>query len=91
MLKLVVYVPGVEGSGISIEARGQRLVAQVEYFRSTKGRLPSDTTEMGIKQTLDGPLFYEKKDDDSYIVYYGLQLGKSMVYDSKTRAWEARY
>ena len=101
LIFVAVAIVGVLGAGFiydhffGIQAQGEKLVLKIEKFRVEKGRLPDNLEEMGMKEpgpmggvdTPGGLLWYEKKDDKNYIVYYGEQLGVSMVYDSKTKEW----
>jgi len=70
------------------EAAGERVIAQIEEFHKRNGRLPATTAEMGIQEDESGPVFYQRKSEDHYIVWYGTTLGESMTYDSATRRWE---
>jgi hypothetical protein len=69
---------------------GEQVVAKVEEFRQTHGKLPESLDEIGIqvKSESDPPVYYRKESNDHYIVWYGLSLGESMVYDSQTKKWE---
>jgi len=69
---------------------GEQVVAKVEKFRQVNGRLPDSLQEIGIevKSLSDPPVYYLKKSSDHYIVWYGLNLGESMTYDSHTKLWE---
>jgi hypothetical protein len=40
-----------------------------------------------MQETIKGPVFYEKKEEDHYIVWYGTSLGESNTYDSKEGKW----
>jgi hypothetical protein len=45
-------------------------------------------SELGIKEEMDGPFYYEKNDiTNSYLVWYGTILGESVTYDSTTKKW----
>lgn len=71
------------------KAKGARVVAAVEQFRKERGRLPNSLIEIGIPETERGPVYYEKKSETRFIVWYGKTLGESMTYDSDVGRWEA--
>ena len=65
----------------------KRDIARIETFRKAHGRLPNSFAEIGIQEDESGPVYYQKQDDQNYIVYFGLRLGESEVYDSLSRTW----
>jgi hypothetical protein len=62
------------------------IVAKVEHFRKSTGRLPNDLSDIGLKENESCPC-YCKTSNDSYIVWYGTTLGESDTYDSRTTRW----
>ena len=62
-------------------------IAKVEKFRNEKGRLPNNLSEIGIVETESGPVYYEKKSETKYIIWFGKELGESATYDSETKKW----
>src|SRR5258706_14513597 len=87
---IAAVVVGLIGCNHAEQRLGEQVVAKVEKFRQVNGRLPESLQEIGIevKSLSDPPVYYEKKRSDHYIVWYGLSLGESMVYDSQTKQWE---
>ncbi len=69
-------------------AKGNEVVAKVENFRNEKGRLPNSLTEIGTVETESGPIYYEKKSESKYILWFGKELGESVTYDSDTKQWK---
>jgi len=67
---------------------GEEIVTKIEGYKSAKGYLPNNLKDIGIAEKEEGPIYYLKQNDSTYIVYYGLGLGESMVYNSKTKSWE---
>jgi hypothetical protein len=91
----IVAVIGILVAGLCVseyveDARmikeGDRVVEKIENFRAIHGRLPSNLPEVGIPD--DGPLYYEKRSDDVYVVWYGKRLGESGLYDSREKQWK---
>jgi len=70
-----------------LKAKGIVLANQIEEFRIHKKRLPQNLGELGIKETEEGPLYYKKVDESKYVIWFGMELGESVTYDSETRKW----
>jgi hypothetical protein len=68
--------------------QGNNVVLRVEKFKTDKGRLPNNLTEIGIVETESGPIYYEKKTESKFILWFGKELGESMIYDSETKEWK---
>ena len=68
------------------------IVKKIDYFQNTYSRLPNDEEfykiikELGFKVDEGCPCF-NKESDSEYILWFGLSLGESMVYNSKTKQW----
>lgn len=69
------------------QKHAELIIEKVEKFRQETGRLPEKVTEVGIDDKQDSLSFYEKKSKDEYEVWYGLDLGTSKIYNSKTKKW----
>jgi hypothetical protein len=67
---------------------GNEVIVKIEKFKVDKGRLPNNLTEIGIIEDESGPIYYEKKTEMKYILWFGKQLGESMTYDSETKQWK---
>ncbi len=76
----------VVGCNSSKRRTGDNVVAKVEQFRKSNGRLPHALSDIGTKEEESCPC-YCKTGDDSYIVWYGTSLGESDAYDSRTKKW----
>jgi hypothetical protein len=68
--------------------RGNEIAAKVEKFRSEKGRLPNSLSEIGVVEIESGPIYYKKESETKYILWFGKELGESVVYDSETKQWK---
>jgi len=69
------------------QKHAELIIEKVEQFRIEKGELPERVTEVGIDDNQDHLSFYMKKSKDEYEVWYGLTLGSSKIYNSKTKKW----
>jgi predicted PurR-regulated permease PerM len=67
---------------------GNLIVKNIENFHSRTGRLPNSLVDLGIEETLEGPIFYEKLDSSKYILWFGTTLGESVTYHSDREIWE---
>lgn len=66
------------------------IIEKVEAYKQEKGKLPENLTEIGIDENEDQLSFYVKKGEDEYEIWYGLELGTSKVYNSKTKTWKEK-
>nr|HPH16141.1 hypothetical protein [Bacteroidales bacterium] len=56
-------------------------------IKNKTGLLPENLQQIGLDDTHMDLSFYEKKNQLEYEVWYGLDLGTSMIYNSKTKKW----
>ena len=68
--------------------KGNEVANKIENFRKEKSRLPNSLTEIGIKETESGPIYYKKESESKYILWFGKGLGESVTYDSETKQWK---
>ena len=69
------------------QRHAELIIEKVEKFRQENGRLPENVTEIGLDDKQMHLSFYTKKDSVVYEVWYGLELGVSKIYNSKTKKW----
>ena len=69
---------------------GDELVLKIEKYKAHKGHLPKSIEDVGVKETMEGPLFYVRMDSVNYMVYFGTSLGESIIYYSDTKEWDYR-
>ena len=69
------------------QKHAETIIEKVEAYKLQTGKLPENVEEMGIDDNQDHLSFYKKKGDDEYEVWYGLELGTSKIYNSKTKKW----
>jgi CRISPR/Cas system-associated protein Csx1 len=67
---------------------GNEIVNKIENFKKETGKLPENLTEIGIKETEEGPVYYEKESETKYLLWFGTTLGESVSYNSETKQWE---
>ena len=65
----------------------ENVIDKIYTFKELKNRYPKSLNEIGIRETEEGPVYYELKDSTSFIVWYGKSLGESAIYNSNTKEW----
>lgn len=65
----------------------EMLIEKVENFKKENTRLPKGLSELGLIDKMNGPAFYQLETDSTYIIYFGLSLGESKIYESTTKKW----
>jgi hypothetical protein len=73
--------------------QAERLIQAVEAFRIENDRLPLEHVVPSLKEQLgltpdETCPCYALRSPDRFIIWYGLTLGESAVYDSCIRAWD---
>jgi hypothetical protein len=69
------------------EEHARTIIENVEIYRQQNKRTPNELSEIGMDDNQDSLSFYIKKSGDEYEVWYGLGLGTSKIYNSKTKQW----
>lgn len=69
------------------QKHAEMIIEKVEAYRQKTGELPEKITELGINDNQMHLSFYKKISEDEYEVWYGLDLGTSKIYNSKTKKW----
>lgn len=68
----------------SDESQIRRTIHLVETFRSVQGRLPVSLSDVGMVESENGPIYYQRESENDYIIWMGGSLGESIIYESKT-------
>lgn len=66
---------------------GISVITKIEAYRLKHDKLPLDLNDIGLNYDESGPVYYTVLNDSVYEVYYGLDLGTSMVYNSTSKVW----
>lgn len=83
---LAIY--GCRDRNAELTKQGNELVAKVEAYKKRTDSLPSSLKALGINETEEGPLYYQRKDSINFIIWFGTSLGKSKIYYSNSKKWE---
>jgi hypothetical protein len=78
----------------SLRWREHRLMEQskpiqvsLESYRVTHGYYPAALSRIGVVEKEDGPIYYSRESDSSYLLWFGTSLGESMRFHSSDRTW----
>lgn len=74
-----------------MEIFGFSVIQKIENYRKSNGYLPKKLSEIGIKETEEGPFYYDKINDVNYSLSFGTTLGESKIYYSDSKKWEKHY
>jgi hypothetical protein len=69
---------------------GNIIIGKIEQFKKEHGRLPDSLSDLGVDEKEEGPLHYEKRSDTEYLLWFGTELGESIVYNSKNKKWNGQ-
>lgn len=75
---------------VTLLMKGDDIIKRINDFKSKKGYLPLSLEDIGVKDTEEGPIFYELLDSLNYSVHFGTSLGESKIYYSDSQKWEDR-
>lgn len=70
---------------------GTNIVQRVEQFRLDNGRLPKNLLETGLLESEEGPLYYEKRGDEHYVIFFSVGFDDLWGYYSDSKKWENHY
>lgn len=70
-----------------LKKQSEPIQAALETYRQQHGRYPDSMSQVGFAETEEGPLHYDRKSETAYILWYGLTLGESRVFNSMDRQW----
>jgi len=74
-------------SSDKLKEKGNSVIQKIELYKLKHGQLPDKISDLGIKDNLEGPIFYWKVDSVNYMVWFNTSLGESMTYYSDIRKW----
>ena len=86
-LSLTSYSCGAGSRESRLMREGDKIVAKIESYKKEKRRLPESLLEVGAEEKEEGPIYYSRKSETKYVLWFGMELGESVTYDSETRKW----
>lgn len=66
---------------------GNIIINKIDSYKQFNNHLPTSIEEIGIKETLDGPFFYDLVDSTTYEISFGVTFGESAIYNSSKKQW----
>lgn len=88
LLFLIITIISCTSREENLRNKAKDYIEKIEKFKIENDRLPRSLSEIGIDETLEGPIFYQKRDSSEYILWYGTILGESETYYSTNKKWE---
>ena len=71
------------------EKIGEDIYLKIVQYKKTNGRLPHKLNDIGVEEKMEGPIYYQKQTDSTFIIYYGGGFGESIVFDPFTKEWKS--
>jgi hypothetical protein len=73
---------------VKLKSEGERLVKQVENYKSRMHKIPQYMEDMHLNLPDDYPIYYAaEKDSINYTIGFQIRPFKSMVYYSDSKLW----
>ncbi len=86
------WLTSLNDSGIGgLIKQGNEVVEKIEDFRKISGRLPDSLKEIGVYESEQGPIFYEKRGDSEYAIFFSIGFDEMKAYYSDSKKWEDSY
>lgn len=79
-------------TGIMRELRLKResepMIEKIEEYKIKNGFYPKKISDVGFPEPDEsGPIYYQLEGSNNYIVWFGMEVGESVIYSSKTKSW----
>lgn len=64
------------------------IIKRIDEYKMNKGFYPKKLSDTGLPEPDEsGPIYYQLQDSNTYIIWFGMELGESVIYDSRTKNW----
>jgi hypothetical protein len=70
---------------------GNKIISTIEDFKKENGHFPDSLNEIGIRETEEGPIFYEKRGNSNYVIFFSIGFDETKAYYSDSKKWEDYY
>ena len=67
--------------------QAEPIQASLESYRQQYGHYPDSISQIGLVEREEGPLYYQRESESSYILWFGTTLGESVTFNSTDRRW----
>lgn len=68
---------------------GEEIYLKIIKYKNVNEYLPESLNEIGIEEIMEGPIYYSKQSDSTFIIYYNGGLGESIIYEPETGKWKS--
>ncbi|KAF0202305.1 MAG: hypothetical protein FD170_2031 [Bacteroidetes bacterium] len=87
ILTIVLFISSCCNIICERQKHAELIIEKVERYSLETGRFPENVKEIGLDDRQMHLSFYTKIDSTEYEVWYGLNLGTSKIYNSKSKKW----
>ncbi len=64
------------------------IIQKIENYKTCHKKLPDSLDDIGEKERMEGPIYYERISDEKYLVWFACYMFDSdCVYSSDTKEW----
>ena len=67
---------------------GNSVICKIKEYEKREGHIPNSLLDIGIVEHEEMPLYYDKRDSTTFILWFGTSLGASKTYYSDSNKWE---
>ena len=67
--------------------QSEPIQASLESYRQQHGQYPDSLAQVGITERIEGPLYYRRESQSSYLLWFGTRLGESLTFNSTQGKW----
>ncbi|WP_269227592.1 hypothetical protein [Flavobacterium eburneipallidum] len=73
-----------------LTSQGSEIIEKIENYKAKYKKLPNSLSDIGIEiiDENNPPLYYEKKDNSNYIIWFAKSSEDVKTYYSDTKKWE---
>jgi hypothetical protein len=89
MIKILVLSILISSCTDKREKIGEAINLKTVQYKKSNGRLPDGLNDIGIEEKMEGPIYFRKQTDSTFIIYYGGTLGESIVSYPLTKQWKS--
>lgn len=89
MIKILVLSILISSCTDKREKIGEAIYLKIVQYKNSNGRLPDGLNDIGIEEKVEGPIYFQKQTDSTFIIYYGGTLGESIVFNPLTKEWKS--
>ncbi len=71
-----------------LKRESEPMIEKIEEYKIKNGFYPKKISDAGFPEPDEsGPIYYQLEGSNNYIVWFGMDVGESVTYSSKTKSW----